>query len=741
MFKALLLSIVLGSAMLSPSALASAPNAKAFDRPVVFEPNRGQAPSQFSWTARGAGYELYLTSTGASIVLAEPVAKSAAPLAASSAPDFLRPLPPKMGLPQARISVVGMNLGGSHSWGNVEGLEPTGGVSNYLVGQDQKDWHSGVPQYGRLRVKAVYDGIDLVFYGHGHDLEYDFVVAPGGDPNQIRLAFDGVGQMRVDDKTGDLVVTTKTGTEMRHVRPRVYQQIGDQKVEVAGGYQVLDNGQAAFRLAAYDRRNGLVVDPTVQFTAFLEGNAEDYTTGLAVDSYGNSYVVGQTFSTDFPVTAGTPKVPKVCTNNVCPPSMFVTKLAPGGQIIYSTLIGGSEVDVPTGIAVDATGVWVTGPTTSRNFSTNNQYAYGIWNAFVAKLTPDLTELDWCIAFGGGGDANTFNTSNAIALDANHSAYVAGETFSVDFPTTEYFSTTVQAKQKAFAGASDAFVAKVDPNGVLKNGYSTYLGGSNTDAANGIAVDSTGHAYVTGMTYSTNFPTNGEPNYGSLANGGVVSFITKMSQDGSKSLYSITLGGTMNGTGNYPVDVANGITVNGNNEVYIIGTTCSSDFPTNMYSYQQQPPTPCVVPNVAQYYPSAFVAQLSQYGTLLFSTYLGGTNGAVHGYSVAQNRTGDVYVAGDTSTSAFPDAPNIALNPSAGFVTKFGNTLQFLQSTTFLGATISNVVVTEPTSRFGIISVLTPTTIYTAGARLRPGTQNFDAFVVKLIDQPVLVAQP
>jgi len=136
-----------------------------------------------------------------------------------------------------------------------------------------------------------------------------------------------------------------------------------------------------------------------------------------------------------------------------------------------------------------------------------------------------------------------------------------------------------------------------------------------------------------------------------------------------------------------------------------------------------------------------VAQLSQYGTLLFTTYLGGTNGAVHGYSVAQNRSLDVYVAGDTSTSAFPGAPNIALNPSAGFVAKFGNTLQFFKSTTFLGATISNVVVTEPTSRFGILSVLTPTTIYTAGARLRPGTQNFDAFVVKLIDQPVLVAAP
>jgi hypothetical protein len=738
MFKALFFSIALGSAMLGTTSLAAAPNPVKFERPLVFEPNRGQAPSQFSWTARGAGYQLFLTSSGASIVMAEPLPK--APVANSSS-ILARLSPRNTGLPQARISVVGMNLSGSHAWSNVEALQPASGVSNYLVGKDQKDWHSGVPQYGRLRVKEVYDGIDLVFYGHGRDLEYDFVVAPGGDPNQIRLAFDGVAAMRVDSKTGDLVVTTKTGSEMRHVRPRVYQQIGDQKVEVAGGYQVLDNGQAAFRLAAYDRRSKLVVDPTVQFTDFFEGNAEDYTTGLAVDSYGNSYVLGQTFSTDFPVTPGTPAVSKTCTNNICPPSMFVTKIAPGGQIIYSTLIGGSAADVPTGIAVDATGVWVTGTTSSRNFSTNNQYAYGFWNGFVAKLTPDLTQLDWCIAFGGGGDENTFNTPNAIALDANHSAYVAGETFSGDFPTTQYFSTTLKPKQESFGGASDAFVVKVDPTGVLKDGYSTYLGGSNTDAANGIAVDSTGHAYVTGMTYSANFPTNGEPNYGSLANGGVISFVTKMSMDGSHSLYSITLGGTKVGAGPYPADVANAIAVNGNNEVYIVGNTCSSDFPTNMYSFQQQPPTPCTTSTTSQYYPSAFVAQLSHLGTLLFSTYLGGTNGTVHGNSVSMNQTGDVYVAGDTSTSAFPGAPNITLNPSAGFVTKFSNTLQFVKSTTFLGATISNVVVTEPVSRFGIISVLTPTTIYTAGARLRPNTQNFDAFVVKLLDQPVLVAQP
>jgi Beta-propeller repeat len=748
MFKALLCSFALCSAMLGQTASASASNPVSqqpvpFDRPVTFEPNVGQAPSQVLWSARGSGYQLFLTSSGASIVLAEPLPQSPS---ANSSSLTARPAPRPTAMPKARVSVVGMNLSGSHAWSNVRGLEPTGGVSNYLFGRDRKNWHSNIPQYARLRVDGVYDGIDLVFYGQGRDLEYDFVVAPGADPTQIRLAFEGASHMRVDNKTGDLMITTSTGSEMRHVRPKVYQQIGHQKVEVAGGYQIMDNGQAAFLLAPYDRRSSLVVDPTVEFTTFFQGNNQDYPTGVAVDASGNSYVFGQTFSTNFPVSAGSKQISKNCTNNVCPPDMFVTKLSPTGQVVYSTFVGGSDVDVPSGIAVDSTGVWITGTTTSRDFSTNTQYAFGYWNAFVAKLSLDLTELDWCVTFGGGGDQSTFNTSNAIALDSKHAAYVAGETFSVDFPTSKYFSTTLQPKQKAFGGASDAFVVKVDPSGSLDDGYSTYLGGSNTDFASGIAVDSSGSAYVTGTTFSKNFPTNAEPSYGSVANAGYIAFVTKLAPDGSSSVYSITLGGTKNAVGSFPLDQGSAIVVNSSNEVYITGDTCSSDFPTFSYSYQQQPPTPCLsATNTSQFDKSAFVTQLSHFGTLLFSTYLGGTNGTVSGNSISLNAAGDVYVGGSTSTSIFPGAPKIALNPTAGFLTKMSSTLQFLKSTTFLGASITNVVVQKPTSRLGIISPPTSTTIYTAGVRYRPNSQivdsSLDAFVVKLTDPVVIVAQP
>jgi Beta-propeller repeat len=642
-------------------------------------------------------------------------------------------------LPKARVSVVGMTLAGSHPWNSVEGLEPTGGVSNYLIG-NRNDWHSGIPQYARVRVKGVYDGIDLVFYGHGRDLEYDFVVAPGCDPNQIRLAFDGAGPMRVDSKTGDLMIKTRTGGEMRHVRPRVYQQVGDRKVEVAGGYQVLNNGEAAFRLAAYDRGRALTVDPFVEFTTFLGGSAEDYTTGMAVLGAGYSYVTGLTYSTDFPTTTNIGTPAKTCVNNICPAYIFVTALSPAGAVMNSTLIGGSGTDTATGIAVDDTGVWVTGATNSTDFSTHTGLGFGFWNGFVAQLSPDLGKLNWCVTFGGTGDQYIYQGSNAIALDATHAVYVAGETSSNSFPVSQNFSSTLKAKQGAFGGGSDAFVVKVGPDGYLTSGYSTYLGGSNQDSASGIAVDSVGHAFVTGYTTSKNFPTNAATSHGSLANGGAVAFITELSKDGSKSLYSVLLGGTKSVQHPYPLDQASAIALDAAGEAYVTGTSCTSDFPTNANSFQPKPPSACLPETAGQFYQSAFVAKLNGGGNLLYATYLGGTNGYVNGNSIAIDQQENIYVGGITSTSIFPGAPAVPLNPSAGFLTKFHPELKTIDSTILLGADITNIALYTPLFQLVRSDDSTPTAlpqILTAGYRYQSGsssiaTKYLDAFVVKLI---------
>jgi hypothetical protein len=740
--KNLLRTIVSSWVLLSPALLVAAPNAAAptstaFDRPLVFEPNLGQSPSQVSWTARGQGYQLYLTGSGASIVLAEPVPASAA----DSSINSMRGARPQ-GLPKARMSVVGMNLGGSHAWSSVEGQEPTGGLSNYLVGP-QKDWHKGIPQYGRVRVKDVYDGIDLVFYGHGHEMEYDFVVRPGGDPNQIRLAFDGVDSMQVDAESGDLVIKTKNGSEMRHVQPKVYQQVGDKKVEVAGGYQIMDDGQAAFRLAQYDRRKALVVDPTVEFTTFLEGSGQDSTSGVAVLRDGNSYVVGQTYSTDFPSTTFY-AVSKICPGNVCPAYIFVTELNSLGKVLGTTLIGGSSTDTAFGIAANADGVWVTGTTNSPDFATNSDYSLGIWNGFLARLTPDITRVDWCVGFGGYGDAYTYQGGNAVAVDANDNAYVAGYTYSNNFPTSEFLATPHASKQKTFGGTVDAFVVKMGPYGNLGAGYSTYLGGASDDEAAGIAVDSSGHAYVTGYTGSKNFPVTSAPSHGSLANGGTLAFITELSSDLSSSVYSVLLGGTKSAQHNYPLDQAAAIVLDSTNEAYVTGTSCTSDFPTNSNSFQQTPPSACL-PQTGPYDTSAFVAKLSSTGSLLYSTYLGGTNGAVEATAIAIDSSQNIFVAGITSTGVFPGATPITLNPTAGFLTKFHPKLYTIDSSIFLGAAITSIAEFEPTltipDPIDENQVVVPS-IMTTGYRYRPGSPSLaskylDAFIVDVAYLPTL----
>jgi hypothetical protein len=727
-------SITLCSAILSTTLLTAASQPKPFNRPLVFEPNQGQVSSQVSWTAQGAGYRFYMTPAGGSIVLAEP----------APAPASLPKTPASVNPSESSLSVVRMKLSAGKPWTDVQGLEPTGGVSNYLIGNNRKAWHTGIPHYGRLRVASVYDGIDLVLYGRGRDLEYDFVVAPGADPKQIRVSFEGAKSMHIDNKTGDLVVTTATGSELRHVRPNVYQQVGSQRVEVAGEYKMMGDGQAGFSLAQYDPRRALVIDPTVAFTTFLMGSADDDATGIAVDAAGNSYVTGHTFSSDFPITEGG-RPSKACSTSggqtTCPPSIFVTKLSPTGQVLASTVLGGSGVDLANGIAVDSSGVYITGTTTSQDFSADRLYAYGSWNAFVAKITFDLATEYYCIAFGGGDNGMfPFNTGNAIALDSSHAAYVAGDTWSIDFPTSKYFSTTLNPMQKASGGGQDAFVVKVDPYGFLNEGYSTYLGGSGDDSANGIAVDSTGHAYVTGVTSSTNFPTSGAPSIGFPGGGGTTAFVTKLSKDGSSSKFSLYLGGTADAYHVAPFDQGNAIALNADNEVYVTGWTCSQNFPVTYAGAQTTQPTNCFISQQSLLNPAAFVVKLSNQGTMLFATYLGGNGGAAHGYSIAVNNAQEVYVAGDTATSyGFPLAPQMALNPTAGFLTKFSPDLHTVESTTFLGALITGIVARQNVSRVAVLQQ--GTTIYTTGDRYRPGTSNVDAFIVKLNDPALSVVGP
>jgi hypothetical protein len=710
--------------------------AKAYgDLPLSFELNVGQTNPSVKFLSRGRRYSLFLTGSEAVLWL-----QSGDP--ARAIPQLRRnPLPEPGPAQPGKSASLRMSFVGANPKAEITGLEELPGKTNYLVGNDRKKWRTGVPTYARVKYQAIYPGIDLVYYGNQGQLEYDIVVAPGADPKQIVLSFEGSAGMRVDPGTGDLLIKTAAGMELRHMRPKVFQQVGDQKVEVAGGYRVQDESHAAFTLAAYDPHTALVIDPTVTFTTFLGGSSRDFSSGVAVDASGNAFITGFTSSSDFLIVAGVGPISKNCqpsaSQESCPPLAFVTKLSPTGGVVFSTYIGGSGLDDPRAVAVDSSGVFVTGYTDSPDFgglefgALQNQYAFGHGDVFVAKLSPNGQAYFWVATFGGVD----IDAGNAITVDSKHAAYVAGITYSVDFPTSLYFSTTLKPMQKAFGGVRDGFVVKVDPSGFLNEGYSTYLGGSGFDAAQGIAVDSAGSAYVTGITASVDFPTVGAKSLGFPGGGGTTAFVTKLRPDGSGAVYSIYLGGTLDATNPAPADEGAAIVVDGAGSAYVTGDTCSANFPTTASAAQAQKLAPCG--STFPFSFSAFATKLSNAGGLLFSTYLGGADGNTDGSSIGVNRLGEVYVAGDTSsTKGFPLAPAIIPNPSAGFLTKFSPNLSTIGYTTFLGTQITGVAVFDPQT-----VLVRPADLYTTGVRLKPNTTNQDAFVVKLNDNQAVEASP
>jgi hypothetical protein len=338
--------------------------------------------------------------------------------------------------------------------------------------------------------------VDLVYYGQSHQLEYDFVVAPGADPTIITLAFAGIDRVDVDAQ-GDLVLAT-AGRTLRFQKPVVYQEEDGRRHAIAGSYVRKGPHQVGFHVAAYNLARSLVIDPVLSYATFLGGSGSENSAGIgaiAVDAAGRAYVTGSTGSSDFPTVHPLQPAPGGGGD------AFVAKLtADGSALVYATYLGGSSFDQGTGIAVDAAGAaYVTGTTESSDFPTVHPVqpmpgGGGLADAFIAKLNAAGSAFVYATYLGGSGA----DVSTGIGLDAAGAAYVTGTACSSDFPT-------VHPVQPTFGGICDAFVAKLTADGSALV-YATYLGGSNQDIGTGIAVDAAGAAYVTGNTESPDFPT-------------------------------------------------------------------------------------------------------------------------------------------------------------------------------------------------------------------------------------------
>jgi hypothetical protein len=499
------------------------------------------------------------------------------------------------------------------------GVEPQGESAPYPVSYflgSSRSWHSSI-RWEHVRYPEIYPGIDLVFATNAGQLEYTFVVHPKADPRKIRIRYCGAA-VRLNEE-GDLVI--RMGAHrIDQRRPSTFQSDGLLNRTLQCSYD-LKESEVTLRLEHYDLRHPLTIDPILNFSAYLGGASYDAIYALASDPSGNIYVAGETASGSIPGNTQPPRSSR---------DVWVAKLnSSGTQLLYLIFLGGSGNDSGRGIAVDSSGnAYVTGITASTDFPTTagafSTQTSGSQEAFVAKLNA-AGQLQYSTYLGGGSDAGF-----AIAVDATGAAYVAGQTMSVTFPVT---AGAIQPSNQG--GISDCFVSKLSVAGSSLV-YSTYLGGTGLDLCTGIAIDAANDAYITGTTYSTNFPTQA-----ALQNtlfGSASAFVSEINPAGTALLYSTYLGGSV-------LDNGNAIAVDSSGSAYVTGTTSSFDFPT----------TAGAVQTVLGGLYNAFVSKLAPGGSsLTYSTFIGGS-GVDTAAGIAVDSSGQAILGGYTSSLNFPVA--------------------------------------------------------------------------------------
>jgi len=566
---------------------------------------------------------------------------------------------------------------------------------HYFKGNDVNGWKTGIPVYKSVVYNDIYKDIDVKYYGNNKQLEYDIIVKPGGDPHQVTFALDGICNLIItregalEMRFGKNIVVQK--------KPYIYQLVDGKKVEVEGRFRLLNVNNTehdkklfayGFQVQSFDRRHPLIIDPVIVHSTRFGGISYDCGYAIQTDVNGNIYITGETRSPDFPVSS---HLQRQNAKENGHSDLFITKLSPSGnELVYSVYIGGSGNDIGSGIAVDKKGnVYSTGLTASTDFPCvsalyknnagetdafiiklntegnlvyssylggsksewgkgvavdidDNAYVTG-WtcssdfpvtatvhknetkesqDVFVTKIDMPGNKLAYSVRFGGSNS----DAGNGIAVDRAKNTYIAGNTNSPDFPSKSGIY------ENYGGGYHDAFVSKLNPEGTRFE-YSTYLGGNNDDVAHAVAADSSGNVYVTGLTWSSNFPL-ASPIQKRIA-GNNDAFITKLDRAGRKLLYSTYWGGSS-------FDCGYGIAVNTSGNAYITGATQSDDLQTVQPVYKNRKGGA-----------DAFVTKLTPSGGgVLYSTYLGGSSDDV-GYGIAADDSGNAYIVGRTGSVDFP----------------------------------------------------------------------------------------
>ncbi|MBK8146647.1 MAG: SBBP repeat-containing protein [Acidobacteria bacterium] len=607
-----------------PASASAADTPEPVRNTVAFEENRGQFPSSVRFLARAGGANVFLTADEAVYVMSQ---------GEIGTPEILPDddLGARIASPKSNPAfALRMKLAGSNRSSEFEGEGVLEQRTNYFKGAES-NWVTDIANFERVRYEDIYDGVSMIWHGlDDGSTRYDFVVAPGADAGQIAIEFSGADKLELDTD-GNLLIHTPAGT-ITQKKPLTFQESGGLRREVESEF-VLDDGRVSFALGDYDRSLPLTIDPTVTlnnpaFSTLVGSFANEFSNDIAVDSNGNTYITGRTLSASYPTTSGT-----IDTSANGLEDVFVTKINSSGTgIVFSSFLGGSAYDEGLGIAVDPSGdVYLAGSSASANFPVtaggyDNTFNGGA-DVFVSKISANGASLIYSTYIG----ASQIDYAQDLAIDASGSAYIVVRTSDaiVDYPTTAGAFDTTQN------GSDDVAVTKLNGTGSALI-YSTFLGGSAIDNGRTIAVNSAGEAIVGGATTDdvTDFPTTAG-SYDTTLNGVTDFFVTKLNATGSALVFSTVIGGA-------GIDNANGLAIDAAGNVYVTGIVAPG-FPTTAGAFDTT--------NLGS--SESAVCKLSGDGTtLLYSTYIGGTQGESL-ESITVDNFGNAYLTGSNFGGDYP----------------------------------------------------------------------------------------
>ena len=624
-----------------------------------FIENKGQWPAEVKYLARIGGMNAWITNTGVVQdyfkLKRNYSEKQLAKMSASKANEYKINNSTIYGH-VIKMQLVDVNPAPSQQPENIQNA-----YYNYFGSNDKSKWVSHVPLYGDVLINNIYDNINIKYYFDGNSIRYDYIVKPGADLSKLKIKFEGQESLSINN-AGELVIKTSLG-DVTNGELFSYQVVNKIKNEVSCGFIQNQDGTISLNAKDYDKSKELIIDPLV-YSTFLGGNFGEWIYSVKTDIYGFAYVTGNTRSSAFPTTVGAYST--TYSDNFAG-DVFVSKVNPSGSdLVYSTFIG---VGSGYSIAINDNGnAYVTGlagwpfPTTPGAY---NVLSNGP-EVFITELSPAGDNLVFSTFIGVGH-------GNSIAIDASGNSYVTGNATSADYPTT------VGAIQSAYNGpswmGSDAFVSKLNPDGTALI-YSTYLGGTGYDQANGIAVDPAGNAFVAGWTQSSDFPTTaGSYRPTAVGSAGYADvFVSKINPTGTALVYSTYLGGTSE-------DEANSLALDAYGNAHVAGTTWSVDFPM----------TGGVIKNWVPLggYSHVFITKVNATGSdLLYSTYVTST-GADKCQALALDPAGNAYITGNTSWSDFPTTVGAYQTYIDGsgvdsYMAKINSTATGLYYSTFLG---------------------------------------------------------